>query len=80
MITTYESVSKDVLKKITTTEELIDLKALKEEKSSLVAQAEAKPPTDIELIEAGKSIHPYYQDIIWTAQRIKEIDILLGVK
>jgi hypothetical protein len=35
-------------------------------------------PSNEELIEMGKSMHPYYQDKTWIVQRIKEIDGILG--
>lgn len=60
-------------------EETIDLEALKREKEDLEAQLQMPEPTQEELIEAGKSIHPYYQINKEAIQeRIKQIDELLN--
>lgn len=53
----YIQIDENTYKEITTTEETIDLAALKEELARLEA---AKPPTDKELIELGKMYHEYY--------------------
>ena len=48
-----------IIYKIITTKTLVDLEALKAEVTDLKAIAE---PSDEELIEAGKMMHPYYTD------------------
>ena len=45
--------------KVTTTKTEINLEALKQEVEDLKAM---KEPTDEELIEAGRMMHPYYMD------------------
>ncbi len=58
-------------------EEAIDLEALRQEKESLEAMLAMPEPTTEELIEMGKSMHPYYQDREWVANRLEEINRIL---
>jgi len=59
-------------------EERIDLEALRQEKENLQTQLDVPEPTKEELIEMGRMMHPYYQGKDWIANRIKEIDNILG--
>lgn len=60
-------------------EEAINLEALRQEKADLEAQLNMPEPSQEELIEAGKAIHPYYQiDREAIQERIKQIDELLN--
>ena len=65
---------------VITTKTLIDLTALKAEFAGLKAMAE---PSDKELAEMGKSMHPYYtqkQDqITYLTNQIAEIETAVGV-
>jgi len=59
-------------------EERIDLEVLRQEKSNLEAQLQTKEPSEKELIEMGKMIHPYYQtDKVAIQKRLDEIELLL---
>lgn len=58
-------------------EEAIDLEALRQEKEGLEAMLTMPEPTTEELIEMGKSMHPYYQDREWVANRLEEINRIL---
>ena len=67
--------------KYTLLQEPIDLTALKQERERLVAQLEAKKPSDSILIEFGKNSHPYYlKDVYAINTRIAEIDAILEGK
>jgi ribosomal protein L1 len=55
----------------------IDLKSLKREKKMLEEQLSEKEPTKEELIELGRTNHPYYTRDL-TRDRLKEIDSILG--
>jgi len=59
-------------------EDEIDLDSLRTEKENLEVELNMPEPSNEELIEMGKSMHPYYQDKTWIVQRIKEIDGILG--
>ena len=59
-------------------EEVIDLGALKQEKENLEQMLNIPKPTDEELIELGKSQHPYYQDKTYIRDRIEQINKILG--
>ncbi len=59
-------------------EEAIDLGALRQEKEALEEQLKMPEPTEEELLEQGKAMHPYYQDKTWIEQRIREINSILG--
>ena len=73
---TYETISKDTLKKVTTTEEIIDLKALKKELASLEIEKTAleKEPDEIMMPNDSKIFRQGVVD-----ERIKEIQSLLKV-
>lgn len=72
-------VDEKTAKKYRVVEETIDLEALKREKEQLEAQLQMPEPTQEELIEAGKLIHPYYQINKEAIQeRIKQIEELLN--
>jgi hypothetical protein len=59
--------------------ETIDLQALKAEKENLEAELNMKEPSNEELIEMGKMMHPFYQrNADWINTRILEIDKFLG--
>jgi IS30 family transposase len=68
----------DELKVVTTKEKIYSISKLKEEKIELQKQLDLEEPTDEELIETGKLLHPYWinnnEEI---DNRIKEIDELL---
>jgi len=60
-------------------EERIDLEVLRREKENLEAQLNEKEPSDKELIEQGKMVHPFYTfDPEFAKQRIEEIKKILG--
>jgi hypothetical protein len=60
--------------------ETIDLQALKAEKENLEAELNQKEPSDKELIETGKMMHPFYMlDREYTQRKIDEINSLLEV-
>ena len=60
-------------------EERIDLEVLRREKENLEAQLNEKEPSDKELIEQRKMIHPFYAfNPEFAKQRIEEIKKILG--
>jgi len=64
--------------KYTVVEETIDLEALRQEKEALEQQLAMPKPSDKELIEMGKGVHPYYQPKEMIEARIREINSILG--
>ena len=64
--------------KYTVVEETIDLEALRQEKEALEQQLAMPKPSDKELIELGKSTHPYFMDKTYLQKRLEEIKAILG--
>jgi hypothetical protein len=65
--------------KVTTTEELVDLEELEEEKVNILAYLGVKKPTDKELAELAKDQHPYYQDKTRLEKRLDAINEILAL-
>lgn len=59
-------------------EEAIDLEALRQEKEGLEAMLMMSEPTVEELIEIGKSMHPYYCPKDELVKRLEQINSILG--
>ena len=72
-----KKVDEDTAIKYKVVSEKIDLKALRQEKAELEEQLNMKEPSKEELIELGKSQHPYYWDKTDIENRIKQIDDIL---
>lgn len=64
--------------KYTVVKETIDLEALRQEKEALEQQLAMPKPSDKELIELGKSTHPYFMDKTYLQKRLEEIKAILG--
>jgi len=64
--------------KYTVIAETIDLEALRQEKEALEQQLAMPKPSDKELIELGKSTHPYFMDKTYLQKRLEEIKAILG--
>lgn len=64
--------------KYTVVAETIDLEALRQEKEALEQQLAMPKPSDKELIELGKSTHPYFMDKTYLQKRLEEIKAILG--
>jgi hypothetical protein len=59
-------------------EEVIDLDRLRREKANLEAELEQAEPSEAELIDMGKVMHPYYtRDTSSIQKKIDELDSLL---
>ena len=70
-------VDENTAKRIKVVEETIDLEALRQEKESLEEQLNMPEPSQEELIELGKTIHPYYADRAAIEARISQIEEVL---
>ena len=66
-------IDNNTYKKITTTEEIIDVRSLKEELVRLEAELKQPEPSNEELIEFGKAMHPYYRDKDFLRTRISQL-------
>ena len=72
----YVKQDENTATKYTVKQEIIDIKALEAEKASL--EVVETPPSDEELIEMGKSFHPYYSETTTDKEaRIAVIDSIL---
>ncbi|MCM8784608.1 MAG: hypothetical protein NC818_07615 [Candidatus Omnitrophica bacterium] len=58
-------------------EESIDLEALRQEKANLEALLVMEEPTEEELLQEGKIIHPYYSQKEYASKRIAQINEIL---
>jgi hypothetical protein len=61
----------------TTTPEVIDLDKLKAELATLKAQSAASEPTELELIDWARAMHPYYMDRHYFNSEIERLTKLI---
>lgn len=74
-------VDENTAMKYVVSKETINLEALRNEKKMLEDELKFPEPSKEELIEMGKSMHPYYmRNIDMIKNRIEEINILLEIK
>jgi len=62
MSITYEQIDADTTKEVEVTERIIDIKELKEQEKRLKEKLAEVEPTDEDLLQFGRYMHPYYID------------------